>query len=127
MHLHADSARCSGCRACQLACSLHLFGENNPKKAAIGIIPHFPQPGTFEVKTCKQCGTCAEVCPVEAIHKNERDAYYINSEECIACEACVEECPEGVIFMHADYETPFECDLCGDCIEVCGMKALWIE
>jgi len=127
MHLHADSTRCSGCRACQLACSLHLFGENNPKKAAISIIPHFPQPGTFEVKTCKQCGTCAEVCPVGAIHKNERGAYYIDSEECIACEACVEECPEGVIFLHADYETPFECDLCGDCVEVCGMKALWIE
>ena len=127
MHLHADSARCSGCRACQLACSLHLFGENNPKKAAIGILPHFPKPGTYEVRTCTQCGDCAEVCPADAIHQNERGAYYISAEECTICEACVDACPEGVIFMHPDHEAPFECDLCGDCVDVCGMRVLWIE
>ena len=124
MYLHANSDQCSGCRACLLACSLHLFGENNPKKAALAIIPHFPEPGTFEVRTCTQCGTCAEVCPVEAIHQNDKGAYYIDPEECTACMVCVEECPEGVIFTHPDHEAPFKCDLCGECIEVCGMEVL---
>jgi len=50
MRLYADNAKCSGCRACLVACSLHLFGENNPKKAALAIVPHFPAPGTFEVR-----------------------------------------------------------------------------
>jgi len=126
MRLYADSTKCSGCRACLLACSLHLFGENNPKKAALAIVPHFPEPGEFEVRVCDQCGTCADVCPVEAIHQNEKGAYYIDMEECTACMICVDECPEGVIFIHPDYEAPFKCDLCGECIEVCGMDVLSI-
>jgi len=62
MRLYVDHKRCSGCRACQVACSLHLFRENNPKKAALIIAPHFPAPGAFEVQVCTQCGQCAEVC-----------------------------------------------------------------
>lgn len=127
MYLRADSAKCSGCRACLLACSLHLFQENNPKKAALAIVPHFPAPGVFEVRTCTQCGECVAVCPVDCIHQNEKGAYYIEAEECIACMACLDACPENVIFTHPDYEAPFECDLCGECIEFCGMNVLWIE
>jgi len=127
VYLHADSSKCSGCKACLVACSLAKFGVDNPKKARLAIIPKFPEPGVFEVKTCTQCGTCAEVCPVGAIHQNEKGAYYIDPEECTACMVCVEECPEGVIFTHPDYETPFKCDLCGACVEVCGPGVLWIE
>jgi hypothetical protein len=29
-----------------LDAALHLFGENNPKKAALAIVPHFPTPST---------------------------------------------------------------------------------
>ncbi len=124
MNLHADSARCSGCRACQVACSLHLFAENNPKKSALAIVPHFPDPGTYEVRTCTQCGTCADVCPTEAIHQNEQGAYYILAEECDGCLACQAACPEEVIFTHAEMSAPFKCDACGDCIAVCGMDVL---
>lgn len=126
MRLYADSAKCSGCRACLLACSLHLFGENNPKKAALAIVPHFPAPGTFEVKVCTQCGRCAEVCPVDAIHQNEKGAYYIEPDECTLCMACVEECPEGVVFTRPDVGYAWQCDLCGNCVEVCGPGVLWI-
>lgn len=124
MHLHADSTRCSGCRACQVACSLHLFGENNPKKSALAIIPHFPDPGTYEVKTCTQCGACADVCPAGAIRQNDQGAYYIDADNCTACLACVDACPEQVILTHADREAPFKCDACGECLAVCGMGAL---
>ena len=126
MRLYADSAKCSGCRACLVACSLHLFGENNPKKAALAIVPHFPAPGTFEVKACTQCGECAAVCPVDAIHQNEKGAYYVEPDECTLCMACVDECPEGVIFTRPDVNYVWECDLCGECIDVCGPGVLWI-
>ena len=56
MRLYADSAKCCGCRACQVACSLNLFVESNPKKGALNILAHFPEPGTYEVKVCTQCG-----------------------------------------------------------------------
>ena len=53
MRLCADNAKCSGCRACLLACSLHLFGENNSKKAALAIVPHFPAPGTERFRSVR--------------------------------------------------------------------------
>ena len=125
MRLYAESAKCSGCRACQVACSLNLFKENNPKKAALNIIPHFPAPGVFEVKVCTQCGECAKVCPTEAIKKNARGAYYVDFSECNLCEACVPVCPEGVMYVRAELAgTSWKCDLCGDCIAVCGTNVL---
>lgn len=69
MRLYVDSAKCSGCHACSVACSLNLFKESNPKKSALSIIADFPAPGVYEVKVCTQCGDCAAVCPTEAIKK----------------------------------------------------------
>ncbi len=127
MRLYVDSTRCSGCKACLVACSLNLFQENNPKKSALVILPHFPAPGNYEVKTCTQCGDCAQVCPMEAIKVNERGAYYVDMDECNLCEACVSECPEGVMFIRSELaDTAWKCDLCGDCVTVCGTGALWI-
>lgn len=124
MHLHADSARCSGCRACQLACSLHLFGINNPKKAALAIIPCFPDPGAYQVRTCTQCGLCADTCSAGAIRQNDRGAYGIDAQECNGCLACQDACPEQVIMSLPGQDAPFKCDACGDCVAVCGMDAL---
>ena len=127
MRLYVDSSKCSGCNACRVACSLNLFGENNPKKAALVIEPHFPAPGVYTVRVCTQCGDCAAVCPTEAIRKNDKGAYYVVSEDCNLCEACVPECPEDVMFVNAKYSaTAWKCDLCGDCVAVCGTSALWI-
>jgi ferredoxin len=127
MRLYVDSTKCSGCRACLVACSLNLFRENNPKKAALNLIPHFPAPGVYEMKVCTQCGDCAEACPTESIKLNQRGAYYVDPAECNLCEACVPVCPEDVMFVVtelADYA--WKCDLCGDCVSVCGTSALWI-
>jgi Fe-S-cluster-containing hydrogenase component 2 len=127
MRLYADSARCSGCRACLVACSLNLFQENNPKKSALSILAHFPAPGVYEVKVCTQCGECALVCPTNAIKKNARDAYFVDFAECNLCEACVPACPENVMFIRAGLaNVAWKCDLCGDCIAVCGTNVLRI-
>ncbi len=127
MRLYADSAKCSGCRACLVACSLNLFGESNPKKAGLLIAAHFPDPGIFEVKVCTDCGDCAAACPTEAIRRNGRGAYFVDFDLCNLCEACVPACPEGVMFVRTDLaDTAWKCDLCGDCVSVCGTDALWI-
>jgi Fe-S-cluster-containing dehydrogenase component len=126
MHLHADSERCSGCRACLLACSLHLFGENNPKRAALAIVPHFPVPGDFEVRTCTECDVCTEVCPVGAIHCGEDGVHRIDYEICSYCGVCIVACPEGLIQPHPEAPAPVKCDLCGDCVTFCGMNVLSI-
>ncbi len=127
MRLYADSTKCSGCNACRVACSLNIFGENNPKKASLVIEPHFPEDGYYRVAVCTQCRECAAVCPTEAIKLNDRGAYYVDSDECTLCEACVPVCPENVMFVRVELaQTAWKCDLCGDCVAVCGTGALFI-
>ena len=126
MRLYADSTKCSRCRACMVACSLNLFQESNPKKAALNLIPHFPAPGVYEMKVCTQCGECAEVCPTGAIRLNERGAYFVDFNDCDLCGACETVCPESVMYVRVELaEHAWKCNLCGDCVSVCGTNALW--
>ncbi|QGP93870.1 Caffeyl-CoA reductase-Etf complex subunit CarE [Neomoorella glycerini] len=46
---------------------------------------------------CTGCGSCVEVCPVEAITVEE--VAVINADECLECSACVEECPNEAISL----------------------------
>jgi NAD-dependent dihydropyrimidine dehydrogenase PreA subunit len=49
--------------------------------------------------------SCTEVCPVDCIHPtpdepgfDTEEMLYIDPEECIDCDACVEACPVDAIF-----------------------------
>jgi ferredoxin len=51
-------------------------------------------------------GSCADVCPVDAIHtSDEAPMYYVDPKRCIDCRACELVCPVDAIFT-ADYELP---------------------
>ena len=126
MKLALAADRCSGCRACELVCSLENFGVLNPKKAALRVSGHFPSPGRYTVAICDQCGTCADVCPTNCITQDENGAWLIAEEECIGCGICVTECPPGVMYLHADRgEVPIKCTNCTKCLEFCPTGALY--
>jgi len=48
-----------------------------------------------DAKKCTGCGSCAEVCPADAI-TIENDLAIVN-EDCIDCLTCIDECPENAI------------------------------
>ena len=125
MRIQVEQKECTGCRLCQQICAIAHYNEINPRKAAIAIAAEFPVPGTFHPKLCDQCGTCEEVCPESAISVKD-GAYVIDPELCTDCGICVDECPTGVIYTHADLETPIICDLCLKCTEVCNTGALMV-
>ncbi len=50
-----------------------------------------------ESEECTGCGTCVEICPVEAISMNEDDVAEIDQDECTECASCLEECPVEAI------------------------------
>ena len=45
---------------------------------------------------CISCGSCASVCPVEAISEGD-EHYEIDPDTCIECGACAAGCPVAAI------------------------------
>ncbi len=48
---------------------------------------------------CRQCGICAEGCPVGAI--DSENSNLIDKEKCITCCACIKNCPQNARTMKA--------------------------
>ena len=45
--------------------------------------------------SCIACGACVADCPVDAI--SEGDIYVVGADKCIDCGACASTCPTGAI------------------------------
>lgn len=121
--------RCSGCRTCEIACSIKHFNVINTKKSAIRVMVLYPNPIIRMPVMCSQCRIpkCAEVCPRGAIKTDEKGVIFIHAEECVGCQMCVKACPFGAIYLHEDLDTPLKCDLCGgdpECVKACANGAL---
>ena len=119
---------CSGCRICELACAIKHFGVNNPKKAAIRVMVTYPQPVLRMPVVCSQCKVpaCEQVCPADALNRLN-GIVRLNKDECISCYKCVEACPFGAMYAHADSDYPIKCDMCdGDpqCVSECPKSAI---
>jgi NADH:ubiquinone oxidoreductase subunit F (NADH-binding)/NAD-dependent dihydropyrimidine dehydrogenase PreA subunit/(2Fe-2S) ferredoxin len=48
----------------------------------------------IDQEKCLACGACLRNCPVEAVHKSEDKVYTIIQEKCIKCGACFTACPD---------------------------------
>jgi len=52
-------------------------------------------PAQVSKDECNACGACQEVCPENAIAMN--DVAVIDKDKCVDCGACVDECPNNCI------------------------------
>lgn len=123
--LIADPVKCTGCKICQLVCSYSKEKVFNPAKARLRV-DRIESPALDVIMACHQCTKppCAEVCPVNAINRNGRGVMTVNTDKCIGCGLCVENCPLGAINLHPDNNVPMFCDQCGQCVKYCPVKTL---
>jgi Fe-S-cluster-containing hydrogenase component 2 len=119
---------CTGCNACQLACSSRATGGYNPHLSRLKILME-GENFLNRPLVCSQCENafCLRSCSVKAISRNpETGVVLIDKEKCTGCRECIDACPDGMITMDAQGKAD-KCDLCdGDplCVRYCVSGAL---
>ncbi len=119
---------CTGCRTCELSCSMTKGKNGALGKTRIRVF----QTGenTSMQMTCLQCvdAACAKVCPTTALVRNEKTgAIEVIDSLCVGCGLCEAACPFGHIEFDRETKVPTKCDLCGGdpvCAKFCPEKAL---
>jgi carbon-monoxide dehydrogenase iron sulfur subunit len=115
---------CTGCRICEMMCSLAKTNTINPYVARLKVTSSSDN-GARSIIMCRHCKPplCKEACPVEdAMYIDEQTgAVVINENTCTGCLECAEACPFGAIGIGPEKEV-LKCDLCkGDpvCVKYC--------
>lgn len=121
-----DPARCTGCGACEVACSARDGGPARPEAARLQVLRHEGAGGNFAV-FCQHCldPLCRAACPQQAITRGKDGIVRIDSRLCAHCGLCVAACPEAAP-RQVDGRT-VKCDLCDGeplCVAACPQGAL---
>jgi len=123
-----DYRQCSGCRTCEVACSLYHEGKIWPEASRIRVFMLVP--GAEVPHLCAQCHDypCLKSCPVDAISWDEKlGRVLVDKKKCISCSKCITACPGNVPFLHPGDNKATICNLCdGDpqCVKIC-LRGRW--
>lgn len=101
-----------------------LIGKNLEKYETIIYFTHFKGHGRSGFGGCIKNASMGMATPdgKRAMHKS--DYPVVNPDACVACEACVKDCPAGAISLNPltiDYS---KCIGCGKCISTCPHGAI---
>ena len=124
--------KCTGCRICEIACSMHNIGLGvNPQRSKIRIVKLEEEADTISIPVkCMQCEKpiCEAICPTGAIFSNPATgARLVDTAKCTGCSACVYACPFGVAVLDRSVGAACICDLCDGaplCARMCPFEAL---
>lgn len=123
-----DYENCSGCRRCEIVCSLHHDGKIWPEASRIRVFMLVP--GVEIPHLCFQCEDypCVEACPVDALTVNSQTgAVNVDISKCNVCGLCIGACPGNVPHKHPEENYIVICDLCDGkpkCVKTCK-KGKW--
>jgi carbon-monoxide dehydrogenase iron sulfur subunit len=127
--LAINHEKCTGCRLCEMVCSVSHDGASNPSRSRIKVMK-WEAEGLYIPMSCQQCqdAPCMIICPVRAISRDETlSRVMVNHNKCIGCRSCVAVCPFGAMNFSGLDRKVFKCDLCdGDpqCVRFCDVKAV---
>lgn len=120
---------CTGCRTCEIVCSLRHSGRCDPRQARIIITTAYDQ-SLIEPHVCQLCDSpdCIDACPTGSLTQDARTkSISFDPEHCSGCQACVTECPHGAIRWDDIREMVCVCDRCDGealCVQFCLSGAL---
>ena len=118
-----DPKLCSGCRLCEIICSLHHEGRIWTEASRVRVFMLVP--GIEVAHVCAQCSDypCVEACPVTALSVDEiTGAVIVDQNACTGCGTCIDACPGKIPYLHPSTNKALICDLCGgdpECAKIC--------
>lgn len=126
--------RCTGCRICEMICSLEKEGVFSPRKSRIRIFKDRAK-GLDIPSVCQLCdpAPCVNICPNGALRKDANNGtVFIDMETCLGeeCLKCTLACPYGAITWDVLNESLICCDFCGgdpECVKSCDKRAIIFE
>lgn len=58
---------------------------------------------THRPRLCIGCGLCLEICPEDAISKDESSLMMVDEDKCIHCGACSNICPARAVLFEREF------------------------
>ncbi|MBE0635599.1 4Fe-4S dicluster domain-containing protein [Candidatus Bipolaricaulota bacterium] len=130
-HLVVIRENCSGCRACQLACSQAHGAGFDPSRSRL-FVRKDDVAGCDCPVVCRSCvdAACVGACPTAALTQTQQGWLSLDEASCIKCGACVQACPHDALRLDPSSRTPLACDGCDGspaCVAACVTGALEVR
>ena len=117
---HDEYSVCTGCRSCEILCSVMHDGVYSPERSRIGFEVDNLKNMMHHIYTCQQCEDhpCYDACPKkdDAMRIDGNNIVYVVKEACIGCGKCVKACsydpPRVHVVRRGKERWAVKCDLC---------------